>query len=340
MKNYNWQTRGHQKIVKFLQKGIENHKLAHAYLFSGKENLGKRFLADEFINSVLCKDYHVQNNIKMQSLPCNDCVFCNQLSKGIHPDVYFLKKEEDKKNIGVEQVREMQKFLCLASFLNSYKIALIDKAEDLSESAQNSLLKILEEPKNKTILILISNDYNLLLPTIVSRCQIIRFLPLADELVFDYLLNEGASREQASLFTALAHGQIGLAANFYKNQQIFTEYIENVKEFLALFNNNINNQFKILDNLLIGFENNFEINNYLNKELDYWQLILRDILAIQFNLDNLVINLYFKDKLAELAKIYQSWQIIKLLAKIKEVKQYLTYNINPRLAVENLVLNF
>ncbi len=340
MKKYNWQTIGHKKIVKILQKGIENNKLSHAYLFSGKENLGKRFLAEEFINSILCHDYHLKNKQEVKSLPCNDCVFCNQLNKKIHPDVYFLKKEEDKKNISVEQVREMQKVLHMTSFLNSYKIALIDSADDLSESAQNALLKILEEPKSKTILILIGSDYNRLLPTIFSRCQIFRFLPLSNDLIFNHLIELGVSREQANLFTALSHGQIGMAINFYKNQDFFTEYIENTKQFLDLFNNNIRNQFKILDSLLAGFKNNFEINNHLNKELDYWQLVLRDILAMQYNLDNLVVNLYFKDKLAELAKKYKSWQIIELLAKIKTVKQYLTYNINPRLAVENLVLNF
>ncbi|MBD3359562.1 MAG: DNA polymerase III subunit delta' [Candidatus Buchananbacteria bacterium] len=340
MKKYNWQTIGHNKIVKILQKSIESNKLAHAYLFSGKEGLGKRFLAEKFINSILCHDYNLQNKQEVKSLPCNDCVFCNQLNKKIHPDVYFLKKEEDKKNISVEQVREMQKVLHMASFLNSYKIALIDSADDLSESAQNALLKILEEPKSKTILLLISSDYKGLLPTIVSRCQIIRFLPLANETIFKHLLELGASREQANLLAALSHGQIGGAINFYKNQDFLNEYIENTKQFLALFNNNISNQFKILDNLLVGFKNNFEINNQLNKELDYWQLVLRDILAMQYNLDNLVINLYFKDKLADLAKKYKSWQIIELLAKIKAVKQYLKYNINPRLAVENLVLNF
>lgn len=340
MQNYNWQTIGHSKIANFLQKSIDNNKLSHAYLFSGKANLGKRALADEFINSILCYDYNLKNKIEVKSLPCASCVFCDQLKKRIHPDVSFLHKEEDKKNISVEQVREMQKVLHMASFLNSYKIALIDKAEDLSESAQNALLKILEEPKSKTILILIISDYNLLLPTIVSRCQVIKFLPLANELIFDHLITLGASREEASLLASLSRGQIGVAVNFYKNQDFFKEYLANTKEFLALFNNNISNQFKILDNLLAGFKNNLETTNYLNKELDNWQLILRDILAIQNNSDHLVINLYFKNNLSDLAKKYQPWQIIELLDKIKLVKKYLIYNINPRLAVENLVLNF
>ncbi len=340
MKNFNWPVVGHEKIIQFLQKNIENGKLAHAYLFSGKEHLGKSLLAEQFIASILCNDYNEKNKSKAEILPCGQCVFCSQIAKGIHPDIYFLKKEEDKKNISVEQVREMQKLLQMASFLNSYKIALIENAEDLSESAQNALLKILEEPKPKTILILISSDHNLLLPTIVSRCQLIKFFPVSNEKIFGHLINLGTNREQASIFAALACGQIGLAIDFYKKSDLFNEYLGRIENFLNIFNNNINARFKILEKLLANFKTNLEIIDFLNLQLDSWQLVLRDILAIQNHSEYLIINLHFKDKLAEFAKLYSIEKVIKLQKEIDQIKKYLNYNINPRLAVENLVLNF
>ena len=106
MINFNWPVIGQEKIVKFLQKGLANEKLAHAYLFTGQQHLGKQLVVDSFIASVLCHDYHLQNKLKIKELPCGECAFCQQLKKKIHPDVYFLNLEEDKKNITVEQVRE------------------------------------------------------------------------------------------------------------------------------------------------------------------------------------------------------------------------------------------
>jgi DNA polymerase-3 subunit delta' len=236
MDTFSWPIVGHSKIQQFLQKSLVNNKLAHAYLFSGPEHLGKSLLADQFIASILCHDYHQQNNKKAEVLPCQACVFCQQFSRGIHPDVYKLNKEEDKKNISVEQVREMHKFLSLSSFLNSYKIAVIGNAEDLSESAQNALLKVLEEPNPKTILILITSNHNLLLPTITSRCQLVKFRALSAEEIFQHLVSLGSSREQARIFTALANGQIGRAIDYLNKPELFTAYLEKMNQLFGLFN--------------------------------------------------------------------------------------------------------
>lgn len=340
MKKYDWQTIGHPKIIKFLQKNIENDKLAHAYLFSGQGNLGKKLLADEFIASVLCNDYNRKNDFKTEVLPCRKCVFCNQLEKKIHPDVYFLRREEEKKNISVSQVREMQKILNMASFLNSYKIALIENAGELSESAQNALLKVLEEPKPKTILILLVSDYKLLLPTIVSRCQLIKFYPIGTGEIYNHLVNLGANRDQAKLFSTLSRGQVGKALEFYHNQEYFQEYLEKTTSFLNLFSLNTVARFKMLENELRSFNNNQETVDFLSAELDEWQIAVRDMISLQNKLDHLVVNLYFIDKLRALAQKYSQAKLLAILRQTKRIQNLLNYNINPRLAVENLILNF
>jgi DNA polymerase-3 subunit delta' len=339
MKKYNWQTIGHHKIVQFLQKSLANDRLSHAYLFSGRPNLGKRLMAEDFIRSIFCLDYHQKNKLAVGNVPCQECIFCQQIKRGIHPDVYYLKKEEDKKNISIEQVREMQKLLQMASFLSSYKIALIEDAQDLSESAQNAILKILEEPSHKTILILLTADYNLLLPTIVSRCQVIKFFPIAKDVIYRHLIDLGSTREEARTFTALVNGQLGLAVDYYTKSELYHEYIDKVNLLLKLFDSNIAGQFRILADLTAGFKNNAELVDFLNLELDLWQLVFRDLLAIKHNLDDLVINLHFKDQLVNLAQKYSSPKIVALLKETRKIKQYLNYNINPRLAVENLILN-
>jgi DNA polymerase III subunit delta' len=302
--------------------------------------LGKKQLADEFVNSILCHDYNTINKTPVEKVPCKSCVFCQQLKKGIHPDVFYLKKEEDKKNITVEQVRKIQKILHMASFLNSYKIAIIDNAQDLSESAQNALLKVLEEPKSKTILILITSDHHQLLPTIVSRCQLIKFYSLGEEEIFHHLVDLGASRDQAKIYTSLSHGQIGLAVNYFQDKNYYNQYLSQTEIFLNLFSSKLTQQFKVLDQLLSGFKTNLEKSDYLNKHLDSWALILRDVLLVKNNSTHLVINQSFNKNLQELADKYSTKQLIDFFEKITETKNNLNYNINPRLAVENLVLRF
>lgn len=346
MENFYWPVIGHDKIVKYLQKSIVSKKLAHAYLFTGQDNLGKKLLADNFLSSILCYDNHLKIKTQPEKFPCQICVYCDQLKKGIHPDVYFLNKEEDtngtsKKNITVEQVRKMQKVLQMGSFLKSYKIALISDAQDLNESAQNALLKILEEPAKKTILILIAQDSSLLLPTIVSRCQQVVFKPVNNQKIFDHLISLGANRDQANELSALAHGQIGLAVNYYNQPESLSLYKEKIKSFYQLAeNSSLSQRFKKIDHLLAGLKTNQEINNFLFKELNNWQILFRDLLVLKNNNQDLIINYYFKDQLINLANKYSEAQLINLIKKVSQIKKYLSYNINPRLAVESLILNF
>jgi len=340
MSTYNWQIFGHQKVVKILQKSLDNNKLAHAYLFSGKEHLGKHLLAQELIKTIYCLDWQQQNQKLAEKSPCDKCVFCQQLEKRIHPDFYFLKKEEGKKNISVEQVREMQKVLNLGSFLNSYKIALVSLADDLSESAQNALLKVLEEPRKKTILILIANQPELILPTIRSRCQQIKLHSLAKEEVFQALAQLGANREKADILASYSQGQIGLAINFYNNPELFAAEAEKIRKFLLLFNSNLSQRFALIDELLKNYKTNSELNDFLKQELNSWQLVVRDILALKNSLENLVVNLEQKPVLASLAQKYSVNKLLMIINNINIIKKYLPYNINPRLAVENLVLSF
>lgn len=331
---------GQQKIVQYLQKSLGNGKLSHAYLFSGLPHLGKSLVAENFIASILCHDYHQQNKKESEALPCGECVFCQQFNKGIHPDVYFLKKEEDKKNISVEQVREMHKFLSLTSFLNSYKIALVANAQEMSESAQNALLKVLEEPAKKTILILITDDHNLLLPTIASRCQLFKFYPVKEDEIFHHLVSLGSSREQAQNLTALSCGQIGLAIEYLQRPELYSDYMAKINQRLDTFGQDLGARFRTVENIFSGSKTPNESAGFLQEELDSWQLILRDLLLAKNNLDNLAVNYQSKEQIKNISQRYSTPQLLNLLQEVKTIKNYLNYNINPRLAVENLFLKF
>ena len=151
---FNWPLVGNDHIVEYLAKSIANNNIGGSYIFTGPDNLGKTTVAKYFANALVCLNKEQGEGI----LPCGQCSACEQVNKQIHGDVHLIKKEKDKKNISIEQVREFIRVLGMASFLNSYKIGIIKHAESLSLEASNALLKTLEEPKVKVIIILVSSS--------------------------------------------------------------------------------------------------------------------------------------------------------------------------------------
>lgn len=158
---------GHQKQWDFLRKKFELEKLSHAYLFVGEGQLGKKKLAKEFVKFINCQN--------RESAPCQKCFSCQAIEKGTFPDFKIITKKEDKSEIEILQIREALNFLSYKSYYGSFKVVLIDDAEKMNQEAQSCFLKTLEEPKGKTILFLITSKPDMLLPTISSRCQTLKF---------------------------------------------------------------------------------------------------------------------------------------------------------------------
>lgn len=150
----------------FFQKKIELGQLSHAYLFAGEEGIGKKTFAQKIIKFINCL-----SNDK----PCGKCVNCQMFERGSFPDFMLIEKKEGKNDIEILQIREAQKFLSYKSYYGSFKALIIDDAEKMNQEAQSCFLKTLEEPKGKTLLFLITSKPDILLPTIISRCQVLKF---------------------------------------------------------------------------------------------------------------------------------------------------------------------
>lgn len=158
---------GHQKQWNFLKNKLERGQLSHAYLFAGADQLGKKTFAKEFIKLINCK--------AEEKKPCLKCVNCQMIEKNSFPDLMIISAT-DGGEIEISKAREAQNFLSYKSYYGSSKSVIIDNAEKMNQEAQNCFLKTLEEPKGKTVLILVSSKPDMLLSTIFSRCQIIKFL--------------------------------------------------------------------------------------------------------------------------------------------------------------------
>jgi len=170
-------TIGHQKQWDFLTKNFESKKISHAYLFIGEKGLGKKKLAKEFIKYINCP--HIQNEAG-KKIPCQKCFSCQSIEREAFPDFRIISKKEDKNEIEILQIRDAQNFLSYKSYYGAFKAIIIDDAEKMNQEAQSCFLKTLEEPKGDTILFLITSKPDMLLPTIFSRCQILKFFRTND----------------------------------------------------------------------------------------------------------------------------------------------------------------
>jgi len=157
----------HYKQWDFLKDKFSAGQLSHSYLLSGNKNIGKQVFAKNFIKFVICQD-------KKENNYCGKCVNCQMIDKENFPDLMMIKSE-DGGEVPIAKIREVQNFLSYKSYYGSYKSVIIENAEKMNQEAQSCFLKTLEEPKGQTLLFLVSSKPDMLLDTLRSRCQQIKF---------------------------------------------------------------------------------------------------------------------------------------------------------------------
>ncbi|MCK9578336.1 hypothetical protein M0R01_02475 [bacterium] len=200
---------GHKKEKELLGRLIKSDRIPHAILFSGPQKIGKKKVAIEFVKSIFC------NNREKGWGFCSECYSCRNIDSNSIPDFNLITTEEDSKEIKIEQIKNLQDKFSLTSFSGGYKAGIIDNAHLMNIHAQNSFLKTLEEPKGKTIIILVTDRPDSLLPTIFSRVQNIKFSILPKDEIEKHLKVLGASEKESKEISAISSGQIGKAIDYY-----------------------------------------------------------------------------------------------------------------------------
>jgi len=339
----NWPVLGNEHIVKFLAKSISNNKIAGTFIFAGPDDLGKTTIANYFAFSLLCQS-------KNECLPCGKCPACRQNQIGrlkknedtfesVHADLHLIKREKDKKNIAISQVRDFIHSLEMSSFLNSYKIGIIKNAESLSDEAANALLKTLEEPKNKVIIILITSDLDALPKTISSRSQILKFHPVKTELIYDYLIkNHQASRSQAKNLSRLCLGRPALAIKFLEDKIFYENYLKRVKAFLTFFDEDINTRFELINELLPNKLVGQEVVKLAKRIIEIWHGLTRDLLLLKFDQLDLVQHEIVMQELEDKKNKCSTGALLNLSIALKQAEEYLKANVNPKTALEGVAM--
>lgn len=296
---------GHQKQRQFLKKMSESGKLPHALLFTGQEKLGKKTIALDFISSLFDEE---TNN---------------------HPDFIFVEPQE--KTLQIEQIRELSRRLSLKPIKAPLLAAVIDRADRMTKDAQNCFLKTLEEPRGKTLLILVSNQPNSLLPTIISRCQLIKFYPVRETEIREFLLarqnfseknlggqGKGISNEESEYIVKISLGRPGTVIDFLSSPEKLEARKKTAGQLTKLLSAPLSVRFQYVEKKLAEEEN-------LNEVLDVWLSFFRENLLSGLNVHP-----------AGNASLLRTKNILEYIQKINSL--FSTTNINPRLALETLML--
>ena len=195
---------GHAGAAARLARAAAEGRVPAAVLLVGPAGIGKRALADAFAARLLCAAPGTGG-------ACGACAHCTRVAAGTHPDLHLVAREPERRDIRIEQVRELGRWLALQPLMAARKVAVLDDAHCLSEQAQNALLKTLEEPPGAAVLVLVASAAALLLPTVRSRCQVVRLDPLPVAEVVRVLEASGVPARQARELAPLAEGSPGRA---------------------------------------------------------------------------------------------------------------------------------
>jgi DNA polymerase-3 subunit delta' len=197
--------------LEILRAALAGGRLHHAYVFVGPDGIGKKTMALALSKAIHC--------VERDDDFCGRCVNCARISDGNHPDVRLVELAPGKKEISIEQIRNIERELSYRSFTGKRKVLIIDPATLMNLSAQNALLKTLEEPPADSSMILIAANAGGLLPTVRSRCLPLSFAPLQRQEVAAFLEAKYAMKPaDAKIFAAMSMGSIGVAASLDKDE--------------------------------------------------------------------------------------------------------------------------
>lgn len=322
-RQFSWKIIGHKKQIAFLQKQIIFGKINHAYLFIGPKNLGKFRVADYFIRSLYCVG---------ENKPCGQCRYCKQIQKAIYPDIHYIEPLKSKK-ITVDQIREIRKKFAEKPWENNWQIAVINEAHLLNTQAANALLKTLEEPAKKQVIILLAQSSDALPNTIRSRCQILKFFPVNKKEIDAYLSSRLTDKQSIELLATLANGFPEIALKNAKNKNAVKKYQDTMEKSFAFFKkHNLANKIEELDKLAKQSEQ-------IKDLITTWILVWRDVLLIKNNRHNYVVNRFALSDLNELAARYSANKIKKIILALNTILDS-GLNINMKMALENMIINY
>ncbi|MSQ11599.1 MAG: DNA polymerase III subunit delta' [Dehalococcoidia bacterium] len=326
-----WTVLGQERMVQALKQSLREGTLAHAYLIVGPPHSGKATLARDLAQAVNCEAVPHER-------PCGVCRQCQRIASGRHADVTTLAVEEAEghKAIRLEQVKEALRAASLQPYEGAWRVFILDGAEYLNDPAANALLKTLEEPPPRVLWLLLAADEEALPATIRSRCQRLALRPMpADQMAQALQDRWAASLEQAQLLERLAKGALGWAVLALSDSGILETRTRTLDRLAGLVGASFEERFRYATELatLVPRER-----TALRDTLDLWASWWRDILMLTTGTPEAVWNHDRTAELREFAARYQPAEAAAFVQLLLQTKRLLELNVNPRLALEHLML--
>lgn len=306
--------KGQDRAVDILKQHLKHKRLANAYLFSGPEGVGKKLAARMLAKTVNCLEGAIEC--------CDECVSCKKIDRQQHPDVHII--DEADSEIKIEYIRQLQKSINLRPYEAKYKVFIINNAHNLNIASSNAFLKTLEESAGESLIILISDKPALLLKTIISRCQVIKFFPLKRDDVKQILRRDYSVDSNLSHFLAYFYeGRLG-SALMRKDSDMLRRKNTVIDEFVNPLKKGFTN---------LGIEKREDMRSHLNI-LASW---FRDIYMFKAGLSpSEFINLDRKAELERSASRFSLPELDNILNSISDSFLYLERNVNIKLIQSNL----
>ena len=321
-----WPVIGHEWATELLAQAIRSSRPSHAYLITGPSQVGKTTLARAFAQALLCETG--------QGAPCggsvDPCRTCQRVAQGRYPDVQFIAAE--KNAIQIDQVRALQADAAVAPLEGRRKIFIIQEIERATLPAANALLKSLEEPPPQVILLLTATRRDQVLPTILSRCQLVGLRPLPLEQVQTALQERWhVDEERAALLARLSGGRLGWAVTAHMDPELWQARAKYLDDLLALTAEGHLGRLAYAERLSRAGAD-------IETALGLWATWWRDVLLVQHALGDEVLNLDRKAQLLQQAGLFHVEQAENALHDLVQTARRIRANVNARLALDVMLL--
>lgn len=310
-----------------LKKHILHGTTRHAYLFSGPPGLGRRTLALRFAQALNCLT-PVEAGI-----PCGRrCRDCKQIESMQHADLTIVQSESEGGILKVDQIREARKTLILKPYMSKYRVALFLRFQEANDNAANALLKTLEEAPSYAVLILTADSPEQLLPTIVSRCEVLRLRPLPVEEVQRELEHRGIETERAKLIAHISGGRMGYAIRLVENEVLLEKREERLNDLITLLPASRVQKFSYADKLSKDKE-------AMRQTILFWLSYWRDVMLRTAQAKTPLVNVDRNVEIEDLAGRMDLSSARSVVGGLENALEKLERNVNPRLLAEVLLLD-
>jgi DNA polymerase-3 subunit delta' len=325
--NENWNMIGHEWAVDVLRRQVADGAMRHAYLFAGPPGLGRRTLALRFAQALNCAQPTAPGQ------PCGVCRDCKQIEAMQHPDLAIVRAEAEGGTLQVDQVRGVQHAFSLKPYQSKYRVAVFLRFQEANDSAGNALLKTLEEAPAHAVLILTADSAEQLLPTIVSRCEVLRLRPVHAERVAAFLMDHGADQPQADLIAHISGGSPGLAQRLLEDETLLKARTQTLDDLQALLPASRVHKFAYAEKLA-------KDKDAMRRTILLWLSYWRDVLLQTARAETPLTNADRAPEIEALATRLDLSTARRVVADLERALARLERNVNARLLAEVLLLDW